>query len=69
MNAAQQLLEDPRLATLFVAMTHDLQFRDADKPRYTSLDDFDRVIVIDGGRVAADGAPGEAIAHYRGLIG
>ncbi|BCN43751.1 ATP-binding cassette domain-containing protein [Rhodococcus hoagii] len=33
------------------------------------LDDFDRVIVIDGGRVAADGAPGEAIAHYRGLIG
>jgi len=33
------------------------------------LDDFDRVIVIDGGRVAADGAPAAAIAHYRELIG
>ncbi|MDH6281877.1 energy-coupling factor ABC transporter ATP-binding protein [Prescottella agglutinans] len=33
------------------------------------LDDFDRVIVIDGGRVAADGAPTDAIAHYRELIG
>ncbi|GAB2650707.1 ABC transporter ATP-binding protein [Prescottella soli] len=33
------------------------------------LDDFDRVIVIDGGRVAADGAPADAIAHYRELIG
>lgn len=33
------------------------------------LDDFDRVIVIDQGRVAADGAPDVAIAHYRELIG
>lgn len=33
------------------------------------LDDFDRVIVIDGGRVAADGAPADAVAHYRELIG
>lgn len=33
------------------------------------LDDFDRVIVIDGGRVAADGAPHDSIAHYRELIG
>ena len=33
------------------------------------LDDFDRVIVIDRGGVAADGTPGEAIAHYRELIG
>lgn len=33
------------------------------------LDDFDRVIVIDEGRVAADGEPAMAIAHYRELIG
>jgi hypothetical protein len=33
----------PRLATLFVAMTSELQYRDADKPRYTSLEDFDRL--------------------------
>ncbi|WP_430332137.1 energy-coupling factor ABC transporter ATP-binding protein [Rhodococcus sp. ACT016] len=33
------------------------------------LDDFDRVIVIDGGRVAADGTPADAIGRYRELIG
>ena len=33
------------------------------------IDDFDRVIVIDRGGVAADGSPREAIAHYRELIG
>ncbi|QBJ98184.1 ABC transporter ATP-binding protein [Rhodococcus sp. ABRD24] len=33
------------------------------------LDDFDRVIVIDQGRVAADGAPADSVAFYRALIG
>jgi hypothetical protein len=33
----------PQLATLFVAMTHDLQCRDGDKPRHTALEDFDRL--------------------------
>ncbi|HEX3003943.1 MAG TPA: ABC transporter ATP-binding protein [Angustibacter sp.] len=32
------------------------------------LVDYDRVIVIDQGRVAYDGAPHAAIAHYRGLM-
>ncbi|WP_137724822.1 energy-coupling factor ABC transporter ATP-binding protein [Prescottella subtropica] len=32
------------------------------------LDDFDRVIVIDSGLVAADGPPAESIAHYRELV-
>ncbi|MCL2533360.1 MAG: energy-coupling factor ABC transporter ATP-binding protein [Nocardiaceae bacterium] len=33
------------------------------------LADFDRVIVIDGGRVAADGTPTDSIGRYRELIG
>jgi hypothetical protein len=33
----------PKMATLFAAMTHDLQYRDGDRPRYTSLEDFDRL--------------------------
>ncbi|MGJ6981305.1 energy-coupling factor ABC transporter ATP-binding protein [Aestuariimicrobium soli] len=41
-----------------VLVTHDLEV----------LADFDRVVVIDEGRVAADGAPGEAIAAYRALV-
>lgn len=32
------------------------------------IEDFDRVIVIDAGRVSFDGRPGEAIKHYRALI-
>lgn len=31
------------------------------------LEDFDRVIVIDDGEVVADGAPADALAHYRDL--
>jgi biotin transport system ATP-binding protein len=38
-------------------VTHDLDL----------LDGFDRVVVVDGGRVAADDAPAPAIAHYREL--
>lgn len=33
------------------------------------LDDFDRVLVFDAGRLVADGAPAEAVAHYRNLMG
>ncbi|MBW0105707.1 energy-coupling factor ABC transporter ATP-binding protein [Pseudonocardia sp. KRD291] len=38
-------------------LTHDLDL----------LDDFDRVVVLDGGKVVADDEPGPAIAHYRDL--
>lgn len=40
-----------------IMVTHDLEF----------LEDFERVIVIDSGRVCADGAPAAAIAAYREL--
>ena len=40
-------------------VTHDLDL----------LDGFDRVVVIDEGRVVADDAPGPAITHYRTLCG
>ncbi|MDG3010908.1 ABC transporter ATP-binding protein [Rhodococcus sp. D2-41] len=32
------------------------------------LESFDRVLVIDAGRVAADDAPGAALRHYRSLV-
>ncbi|MCP2169404.1 energy-coupling factor ABC transporter ATP-binding protein [Goodfellowiella coeruleoviolacea] len=32
------------------------------------LHDFDRVLVIDEGRLAFDGAPSEAVDHYRALV-
>ncbi|WIY82349.1 ABC transporter ATP-binding protein [Propionimicrobium sp. PCR01-08-3] len=32
------------------------------------LDDFDRVLVFDGGRLVADGSPAESIAYYRELM-
>jgi hypothetical protein len=31
----------PRQAALFLALTCELQYRDADRPRYTTLEDFD----------------------------
>jgi biotin transport system ATP-binding protein len=42
-----------------IAVTHQLDL----------LGDFDRVLVIDSGRVVADGDPDEAIGFYRRLIG
>ena len=41
-----------------IVVTHDLEF----------VDDFDRVIVIDDGRVAADDSPAAALARYRKLM-
>jgi biotin transport system ATP-binding protein len=48
-----------RLEQQVVMVTHDLDL----------LDDFDRVLVFDEGRVAHDGAPADALAHYRALMG
>lgn len=42
-----------------VVVTHQLDL----------LDGFDRVLVIDEGRVVADSDPSTAIAHYRSLVG
>jgi len=42
-----------------VVVTHDLEL----------LTGFDRVIVIEHGKVAADGTPADAIAAYRALLG
>jgi biotin transport system ATP-binding protein len=41
-----------------VVVTHDLDL----------LEEFDRVLVVDGGRVAADGRPDSSIAAYRSLM-
>ncbi|UOY03399.1 energy-coupling factor ABC transporter ATP-binding protein [Blastococcus sp. PRF04-17] len=41
-----------------VVVTHDLEL----------LERFDRVLVIDGGRVVEDGAPDSSIAAYRALV-
>ncbi|MBE1582870.1 energy-coupling factor ABC transporter ATP-binding protein [Nonomuraea angiospora] len=41
-----------------LAVSHDLPL----------LADFDRVLVLDQGRVVADGTPDEAIAHYRKIM-
>jgi biotin transport system ATP-binding protein len=42
-----------------VLVTHHLE----------QLEEFDRVLVVDGGRVVADGAPAEALAAYSALVG
>ncbi|TDC06109.1 ABC transporter ATP-binding protein [Nonomuraea longispora] len=41
-----------------VAVSHDLPL----------LADFDRVLVLDEGRIVADGGPDEAIGHYRKMM-
>ena len=48
-----------RLRQQVVLVTHDLDL----------LGDFDRVVVIDEGRVVADDEPAPALAHYRRLAG
>jgi biotin transport system ATP-binding protein len=46
------------MAPQVVLVTHHLDL----------LDGFDRVLVFDAGRIVFDGAPVDAIAHYRGLV-
>ncbi|MFC7329840.1 energy-coupling factor ABC transporter ATP-binding protein [Marinactinospora rubrisoli] len=41
-----------------VLLTHHLEM----------IADFDRALVMDGGRIVFDGAPGAAVAHYRELM-
>ncbi|MDO5682518.1 MAG: ABC transporter ATP-binding protein [Propionibacteriaceae bacterium] len=41
-----------------IVSSHDLDF----------IADFDRVLVVDAGRVVFDGVPAAAVAHYRGLM-
>jgi biotin transport system ATP-binding protein len=48
-----------RLPQQVVLVTHDLDL----------LDDFDRVVVLDDGRVVADDRPETALRYYRKLIG
>lgn len=48
-----------RLRQQVVLVTHQLE----------ELADFDRVLVMEEGRLVADGSPGEAVAHYRTLMG
>jgi biotin transport system ATP-binding protein len=52
-----ELLAGLRQQVLLV--THDLDL----------LDGFDRVVVLDEGRVVADDEPGPALRHYRELVG
>jgi biotin transport system ATP-binding protein len=47
------------LSQQLVMVTHDLD----------TLDDVDRVLVFQQGRIVADAAPGEAIDSYRALVG
>lgn len=47
-----------RLEPQVVLVTHHLDL----------LDDFDRVLVFDGGGLVFDGAPADAVRHYRDLV-
>ncbi|HET7723185.1 MAG TPA: ABC transporter ATP-binding protein [Propionibacteriaceae bacterium] len=48
-----------RLTQQVVVATHDLEL----------AQDAERVLVVEGGRIVADGAPDDAIAAYVGLVG
>ncbi len=56
-RAVMRLVEGLPQQVLLV--THDLE----------TLEGFDRVVVIDDGRVVADASPAEAIGAYRALVG
>ena len=45
------------MAEQAIVATHDLEL----------VEDFDRVLVIDGGRIIVDAAPAEAVARYRDI--
>ncbi len=47
------------LSQQLVMVTHDLD----------TLDDVERVLVFERGHIVADAPPGDAIAHYRDLVG
>ena len=57
-NAARVTALLAALPQQVVLVTHHLE----------QLDGFDRVVVVDEGRVVADGAPAEALAAYRALL-
>ena len=57
-NAARVTALLAELPQQVVLVTHHLE----------QLDGFDRVVVVDEGRVVADGAPTEALAAYRALL-
>ncbi|KAJ8144543.1 hypothetical protein OY671_002375, partial [Metschnikowia pulcherrima] len=59
-NTRRVAAELASLPQQVVLVSHDLALMDA----------MDRVLVVDGGRVVADDAPGPAVAHYRrSLVG
>ncbi|HEX6367204.1 MAG TPA: ATP-binding cassette domain-containing protein, partial [Agromyces sp.] len=37
--------------------------------RLEAVESFDRVLVVEGGRIIADGTPAEALGAYRSLVG
>ena len=57
-NTRRVAAELASLPQQVVLVSHDLALMDA----------MDRVLVVDGGRVVADDAPGPAVAHYRRLV-
>jgi biotin transport system ATP-binding protein len=57
-NAARVTALLAELPQQVVLVTHHLE----------QLDGFDRVVVVDEGRVVADGAPADALAAYRALL-
>jgi biotin transport system ATP-binding protein len=61
LDARNAAMISARLATLdeqVIVVTHQLEL----------VDDFDRVLVIDRGRVVADDVPQEALGRYRALL-
>ncbi len=57
-NRLRIAVEFASLPQQLIVVTHDLEL----------LSDFDRVLCLDGGRVIADGAPGEVCDQYRRLM-
>ncbi|SIQ84806.1 biotin transport system ATP-binding protein [Cellulosimicrobium aquatile] len=57
-NTRRVAAELASLPQQVVLVSHDLALMDA----------MDRVLVVDGGQVVADDAPGPAVAHYRRLV-
>ncbi|MCS5479180.1 energy-coupling factor ABC transporter ATP-binding protein [Corynebacterium sp. YIM 101645] len=57
-NRVRIAREFAALEQQLIVVTHDLDL----------LEDFDRVICLDNGRIIADGNPREVCAHYRGVM-